>query len=112
VATAAPENGLAHVAATVDIVHARHSSLAFTDADSPVPAGVLAGAMDHAAERMLLEGTFSIVPQPPQDVSFVSVGRLFELAAEQGVEIVVLGPGDEGATGSTDTGPLGNPFVR
>jgi hypothetical protein len=96
-ATAPPADGLAQVAATVDIIHARHGAVPLQDADMPVPAGLLVGAMDHAAERMVLEGTFSIIPDAPTQVAFASVGRVFEVAAEEGVELVVLRPGDESA---------------
>jgi hypothetical protein len=95
VPTAIAPDGRKEMAIALDILHAHHASAPFADADSPSPAGVLAGAVDHAAERMVIEGTLSIVPDPPDRLSFVSVGRLFELAAEQGVDLVVLRPGDE-----------------
>ena len=46
-ATAPPQDGLAQLAATVDIVHARHGAIPLLDADVPVPAGLLAGAIDR-----------------------------------------------------------------
>ncbi|MFN8518764.1 MAG: transglutaminase domain-containing protein [Chloroflexota bacterium] len=106
--TAPPTDGKAQVAATVDILHARHGAVPPADADAAAPAGLLAGAMDHAAERMVLEGTLSVVPDPPEQMSFASVGGLFELAEQRGVELVVLRPGDAAST----TALAANPFVQ
>ena len=44
-------------------------------------------------------------------MSFVSVGRVFELAAEQGIEVVVLRPGDDAAASSAPE-LAANRFVR
>jgi hypothetical protein len=93
--TAIAADGRKDMTMTVDILHAHHASLPFSDAHALHPAGLVAGAVDHAGERMVIEGTFSIVPDPPDRLSFVSVGRLFELAAEQGIPLVVLRPGAE-----------------
>lgn len=110
-ATGAPTDGMARLAATVDIVHARHLATPLDDADVPVPVGLLAGALDHAAERIVLEGTMSILPTPPQELSFASVGLVFERAAEQGVDLVVLRPGDSASLGAAPD-LAANPFVR
>jgi hypothetical protein len=76
-----------------------------------VPAGLLVGALDHAAERIVLEGSLSVVPDAPQARSFASVGRVFEIAEEQGVDLVVLRPDDASASGAAPA-LSGNPFVR
>jgi hypothetical protein len=104
-------DGLVRVEAAVDIVHARHSALPLSDADVPVPAGLLAGALDHAAERIVLEGSMSVTPDAPEERSFASVGRVFELAEEQGVGLVVLRPDDASATAAAPA-LSGNAFVR
>ena len=88
-------DGRSNLSMEVDLLHAHHAWAPFSDGDIPVPAGIVAGALDHAAERMVLEGTMSIVPDPPEQLSFVSVGRLLELAAAQGTGLVAVRPGEE-----------------
>lgn len=73
--------------AHVDIVHLHRRNLSLAGSATDVNAGLLAGALDHAAERLLVDG-MALTMQG--DVGEVSAGRVFELAAEQGIATVVL----------------------
>ena len=80
---------------TVDMLHT-HSRAQAQAADdgaaTTASAGVLAGALDHAAERMLMNGIAGLLPAPTPAVE-ISVGRIFELAAEEAIETLTLAPG-------------------
>ncbi len=88
-------DGHRSVAAWVDILHTHHVPVALSDANAPIPAGIVAGVVDNVAERMLLEGSMSITSDPPSQLSYVSVGGIFELAGQQGIGPVVLKPGSQ-----------------
>ena len=94
----------ANIAADVDIIHARHALAPFVDAVRTVPAGVLAGAIDHAAERVVFEDSFKLGAAAEVETNFVSVGRVFEVAAETGVKIVALLP--DGSSPPPDVEPI------
>ncbi|MEZ4597744.1 MAG: transglutaminase domain-containing protein [Chloroflexota bacterium] len=93
-AVAIRADGLHSVSTYVDVLHAHHRDSSLADLGPSAPAGILDGAIDHAAERLLLEGAFSLAHDDSVPTSFVSVGRVFEAAREQGISVRVLRPGD------------------
>ena len=92
VAFASTPDGDNEYAIAVDILHAHHVARPLTGDTATNPL-LAAGALDHAAERLILEGAPKLLADAPQ-TSITGVGRVFELANEQGIEIVVLQPGD------------------
>ncbi len=79
----------------VDIFHAHHAANGADGAGVLGSRGLVAGALDHAAERMVFEGALSVIPEPPEG-RYVSVGRIFEVAAEEGIAIVALRSATQG----------------
>jgi len=74
------------------------------------PAGVLAGAIDHAAERVVFEDSFKLGAAAQAETNFVSVGRVFEVAAETGVTIVALLP--DGSSPPLDVEPIAAALIN
>ncbi len=58
---------------------------------APEQAGILAGVLDHAAERMLVAASTGYLA-PGTKPNEISVGRVFEVAAESGLQPIVLAP--------------------
>ncbi len=80
---------------TVDMLHTHSRTQPHAGAEGTAtmpPAGLLAGALDHAAERMLVNALAALLPAPTPTVE-ISVGRIFELAAEEAIETLTLAPG-------------------
>ena len=77
----------------IDIVNNGTTVLPLSDTAGDLPGGLLAGVASHVAERSLLDGTLATpfgLEVPPREAR--SVGRLFELAAEQGIAFRVHQP--------------------
>jgi hypothetical protein len=89
---------------TVDRLHEHHVvGPVAADSDDPWP-GITAGALGHAAERMLVGAIGWALDSPAVPVE-TSVGRLFEPANEAGLNVRVLSPGDSvSLPGLTDRG--------
>ncbi len=84
-------DGRAVTETRVDMLdHRRHAEV--LEGASPERAGILTGVMDHAAERMLMAASTGYLAKGtvPQGVS---VARVFEQAAAEGLVPVVLRPG-------------------
>ena len=71
---------------------------------SVVNSGLIAGAIDHAVERMIVDGVGTIARMP---VRTASAGRVFERASEEGIATIVVRPGEQlpasAVTGSART---------
>jgi transglutaminase-like putative cysteine protease len=80
---------------------------------SPERAGILAGVIDHAAERMLIAASTGYLA-PGTVTSDVSVARVFEQASAEGLTPVVLMPGDTVAIDGlpSGAGPLIDTALR
>jgi transglutaminase-like putative cysteine protease len=100
--SAEPADGEAPVIVSADLIHRAMAwaAVAAGPSGSTHP-GVLLGAVDQVAERMILDptligsGVAGIVPGP-------NVGRVFEVAAEQGVAVRPLTPENTGALSELD----------
>ena len=90
---AATQEGVQAIAVAADVIHAHRAAIG--GAGAAGRSGVVAAALDHAAERMVLEGTTALLPEQP-DVKLVSVGGVFEAAAQAGIDVVTL-TGPDGA---------------
>ena len=88
--TAILEEGTQNITFGVDILSAHHGASVIQDSASSTRAGIAAGVLDHVAERLLVEGLFSLPEAPP--LVAVSVGLVFEQAAADGVPVVTLQP--------------------
>ena len=86
------DSGNANVTADMDIIHAHHALASFPTRTAGAHPGILAGAIDHAAERIVFEDSFKIGAAAAAETSFVSVGLVFETARDAGVKIVALLP--------------------
>lgn len=88
--TAILGEGTQNVTFGVDILSAHHGASVVQGTASPIHAGIAAGVLDHVAERLLVEGLFSLPEAPP--LIAVSVGLVFEQAAADGVPVITLQP--------------------
>jgi transglutaminase-like putative cysteine protease len=91
VPTPGTANGTGSADTVIDL-HASHRRPLVLEGAAPIGApGIVAGAIDHAAERMIATGA-AILATPGEDPVETSVGRVFELAAEAGIPTRVLTP--------------------
>lgn len=75
----------------VDLVHIHRRAATLRDTTTSVAAGIVAGAIDHAAERFVVDG---VGPRLSSGYfSDASAGRVFELASDADIAIVALSPG-------------------
>ncbi len=75
----------------LDLHASRHRMSVFDDAAPLGPSGIVAGAIDHATERMMAAGA-ALLLAPAEPPSETSVGRILEVATETGIPIRVLAP--------------------
>jgi hypothetical protein len=76
----------------LDLLHRSYGQLAVAGAQPQAPPGVIAGVMSHVAERIAGGAGLppDALPAGIPDAPLISVGAIFEEAAAQGIDIVVL----------------------
>lgn len=78
---------------TVDLVHVHRRAVTLDGAPSAGVAGIVAGALDHAGERFVVDGVGPLLTSGR--FTDASPGRVFELAREAGIGVTTLAPGSD-----------------
>jgi hypothetical protein len=110
--TATPDEsvgGAQRYSVSIDIVHVHDVAVPFAADGSAAQPLMRSGTIDHAVERLLLEGSLTLLPEPPE-AAIASVDRLFEEAAAQGIDLVALQPG--GGADPPDIGVAAGALVQ
>ena len=80
------------VSVALDLFHRHHASLPLDGESRAAHPGVVAGIIDHAAERMAVEGSISLMPNDPL-AEVAGVGLVFDAARREGIPLRTMVPG-------------------